>query len=177
MAAALIQMAISRSREYEADRLGGQICGNPVWLADALAKIAAGVAHIPERDGGGEACYGAHVHHQSPERRAAWITSFRPTPTPATVSPRLMDQAQSMGIGRRAAAPRLTGQAGASPWGSEPRRPRAVGLSHGPTTPPSAACRARTAADHARATHPACRLAALAADADRRGAGRPRRAR
>ncbi len=47
LAAMVIQMAISRSREYEADRLGGQICGNPVWLADALAKIAAGVSHVP----------------------------------------------------------------------------------------------------------------------------------
>lgn len=41
MAAALVQMAISRSREYEADRVGAAICGNPMWLAAALAKIDA----------------------------------------------------------------------------------------------------------------------------------------
>lgn len=41
MAAALVQMAISRSREYEADRLGAAICGQPLWLAAALAKIDA----------------------------------------------------------------------------------------------------------------------------------------
>ena len=41
MAAALVQMAISRSREYEADRAGAEICGNPMWLAAALHKIDA----------------------------------------------------------------------------------------------------------------------------------------
>ncbi|MBR0284304.1 MAG: zinc metalloprotease HtpX [Selenomonadaceae bacterium] len=39
IAAMLIQMAISRSREYEADKSGGEICGNPNYLADALEKI------------------------------------------------------------------------------------------------------------------------------------------
>ena len=39
LAASLIQMAISRSREYEADRVGAEICGNPMWLASALQRI------------------------------------------------------------------------------------------------------------------------------------------
>ena len=39
LAAGLIQMAISRSREYDADAEGGRICGNPIYLADALEKI------------------------------------------------------------------------------------------------------------------------------------------
>ena len=39
LAASLIQMAISRSREYEADRVGAEICGNPMWLASALHRI------------------------------------------------------------------------------------------------------------------------------------------
>lgn len=50
LAAMIIQMAISRSREYDADRLGAQICGNPMALASALAKIAGGVQHIPNPD-------------------------------------------------------------------------------------------------------------------------------
>ena len=39
IAAMLIQMAISRSREYAADKMGGEICGNPLFLARALTKI------------------------------------------------------------------------------------------------------------------------------------------
>jgi heat shock protein HtpX len=47
LAASLIQMAISRAREFEADRGGAEICGDPDALADALAKIDAYARGIP----------------------------------------------------------------------------------------------------------------------------------
>lgn len=47
LAAALIQMAISRAREYEADRGGAEISGDPLALASALAKIDAYARGIP----------------------------------------------------------------------------------------------------------------------------------
>jgi heat shock protein HtpX len=47
IAAALIQMAISRSREYQADATGARMCGNPLALANALRKLHAGSQRIP----------------------------------------------------------------------------------------------------------------------------------
>ena len=42
----VVQMAISRTREYAADNLGGRICGSPASLASELAKIDAGAHEI-----------------------------------------------------------------------------------------------------------------------------------
>ena len=47
IAAMLIQMAISRSREYKADESGATVCGNPLALASALKKLQTGVRRIP----------------------------------------------------------------------------------------------------------------------------------
>ncbi len=49
LAAMLVQMAISRTREYAADRLGAQISGQPLALASALAKIS-DMAHVIPND-------------------------------------------------------------------------------------------------------------------------------
>ncbi|HMK42638.1 MAG TPA: zinc metalloprotease HtpX [Dissulfurispiraceae bacterium] len=47
IAAMLVQMAISRSREYGADEGGAQICGNPHNLANALRKLQMAAQQIP----------------------------------------------------------------------------------------------------------------------------------
>jgi heat shock protein HtpX len=49
LAAALVQMAISRTREYEADRIGAEISGRPLWLASALEKLELGSKRIDNR--------------------------------------------------------------------------------------------------------------------------------
>ena len=50
LAAMMVQMAISRTREYSADRRGAEICGQPLWLASALDKIARGAKQIHNQD-------------------------------------------------------------------------------------------------------------------------------
>jgi heat shock protein HtpX len=64
MAAGLVQMGISRSREYEADRVGAEISGDPQALASALQKIEAYARGIPN--------YGAQAH---PATAHLWISN------------------------------------------------------------------------------------------------------
>jgi heat shock protein HtpX len=51
VAAMLIQMAISRSREFAADETGARFCGRPLSLANALAKLERGASALPLQNG------------------------------------------------------------------------------------------------------------------------------
>lgn len=48
IAAMMVQMGVSRAREYEADRLGAELAGSPHGLANALAKLEKSVQTIPD---------------------------------------------------------------------------------------------------------------------------------
>ena len=120
MAAMIIQMAISRSREYEADKLGAEICGNPVWLADALAKIAGGVAHTPNETAEAKPAT-AHMFIINPLTAGGMDSLFSTHPDTGNRIAALMEQARAMGIGRSAGG--FIGQAAQSPWGGSGRAP------------------------------------------------------
>lgn len=113
MAAALVQMAISRSREYEADRRGAEICGNPLWLASALQKIERGarasVNVAAERNPAM-----AHMYIANPLNGRGADKLFSTHPVTANRIEALRRLAAEMGVGSEMAdAPRR--QAG--PWG------------------------------------------------------------
>lgn len=121
MAAMVIQMAISRSREYEADKLGGEIVGNPVWLADALAKIAGAVEHIPNETAERKPAT-AHMFIINPLTGGGMDSLFSTHPDTGNRIAALMEQAHLMGVGRSAGG--FTSEAASSPWagqgGSQP---------------------------------------------------------
>ena len=65
IAAMMIQMAISRTREFSADAAAAKYCGSPDGLISGLAEARELVAADSD---GRVACHGAHVHHQAVQR-------------------------------------------------------------------------------------------------------------
>lgn len=91
LAAMMVQMAISRVREYAADKQGAAICGHPEWLASALAKI--GGAKVPnpvaDRDPAS-----AHLFIANPLSGRALASLFRTHPPMTERIQRLMAMSQ-----------------------------------------------------------------------------------
>ena len=114
MAAGLVQMAISRSREYEADKRGAEICGNPYWLASALEKIDRGArATINKRAEQNPAM--AHMYIMNPLAGRRGDSLFSTHPSTANRVEALRKMAAEMGIVSDA-GPRSSVQA-SGPWG------------------------------------------------------------
>lgn len=95
LAAMLIQMAVSRSREYMADKSGGELCGNPNALADALLKIEAFAKRRVMPDAT-EAT--AHMFIINPFAGVSAKQLFSTHPSTAERVKLLREQARAMGI-------------------------------------------------------------------------------
>ena len=104
LAAVLVQMAISRTREYSADRLGGEICGDPLWLASALEKLQAGASGIDyaaaERNPAT-----AHMFIVNPLHAQKMDGLFTTHPRTENRVAALVAQAREMGIAARGTCP------------------------------------------------------------------------
>ena len=114
LAAGLVQMAISRSREYEADRIGAEICGNPLWLASALEKIERGARSTinvaAERNPAM-----AHMYIANPLNGRGADNLFSTHPATANRVEALRRLASEMGVAAPTPAKAERRQAG--PWG------------------------------------------------------------
>ncbi|SEQ56351.1 Heat shock protein. Metallo peptidase. MEROPS family M48B [Faunimonas pinastri] len=101
LAAMVVQMAVSRSREYAADRGGAEICGNPLWLASALQKIDNAARRTPMASAEGNPAT-AHLFIINPLSGARMDNLFSTHPATAN---RVEALRQMAGEGGFAAAP------------------------------------------------------------------------
>lgn len=114
LAAGIVQMAVSRSREYEADRVGAQICGNPLWLASALQRIQGFASQIDNATAERNPAT-AHMFIINPLHAFARNRLFSTHPSTEDRVRALQNMAQQMGVTyRRPAAPRAARPSG--PW-------------------------------------------------------------
>jgi heat shock protein HtpX len=122
LAAMLVQMAISRSREYQADRMGGAICGNPLWLASALEKIE-GYAHQIRNEPAEAAPATAHLFIINPLSGEGMDNLFSTHPNTENRIAELEKQAAEMGLSARRSS-RDEPPSSGGPWGGSSAGPR-----------------------------------------------------
>jgi heat shock protein HtpX len=119
IAAMLVQMAISRTREYAADELGARISGRPDALASALVKIS-GAAQQIENPTAERAPATAHLFIVNPLTGRGMDNLFATHPSTENRITALEQVARAMGLGGlggRAAAPSYPTET-AGPWGN-----------------------------------------------------------
>lgn len=115
MAAAVVQMAISRSREYEADRVGAEITGNPLALASGLQRLE-GYAHQIQNYGAEANPAAAHMFIINPLSGARMDNLFSTHPSTANRVAALQAIAARMGQGGGWSAPGPQRQPAPGPW-------------------------------------------------------------
>jgi heat shock protein HtpX len=108
LAAGLVQMAISRSREYEADRIGAEIAGQPLWLASALERIQAGATRIVNPDAERNPAT-AHMFIVNPLTGHGFDSLFSTHPSTENRIAKLRAMAQGMYGAAQRARPRTQG--------------------------------------------------------------------
>jgi heat shock protein HtpX len=119
LAAALVQMAISRTREYGADKMGGEICGNPLWLASALEKLQRGASAI-DFEAAERNPAAAHMFIVNPLHAHKIDGLFTTHPKTENRVAALVAQAQAMGGGpapRATRSSRIPVTEAKRPWG------------------------------------------------------------
>jgi len=115
LAAALVQMGISRTREYEADRIGAEISRQPLLLASALQKISRVAERVPNLPAEQNPA-SAHLFIVNPLSGARMDNLFSTHPNVENRVARLNELAQQIGGGsERVRAP-------SGPWGAPPER-------------------------------------------------------
>jgi heat shock protein HtpX len=117
IAAMLVQMAISRTREYAADEAGAEISRHPLALASALEKIADMAHRIPNMPAERNPA-SAHLFIVNPLSGARMDNLFSTHPNVENRVARLQELAREIGD---SAVPPSAGSAATGPW-SEPQR-------------------------------------------------------
>jgi heat shock protein HtpX len=145
----IVQMAVSRTREYEADRRG-EIVGNPLWLASALTKSRCGAERVCRNPDAERNPATAHLFiinplsgdrmdslfstHPSTDNRIAALEAMAREmaggEAEATAAPRRVsrqeqaDEQRPSGPWDRAAQPEQPARPQSNPWGRNPTGPK-----------------------------------------------------
>ena len=131
LGAMVVQMAISRTREYAADRLGAQICGQPMWLASALAKIDNAAHQVPNMDAE-KAPATAHMFIINPLSGQRWDNLFSTHPATENRIAELQRMAGEMGGRGGFAQGHVSGNPGAPASSPRSGSPWTTGRARGP---------------------------------------------